>query len=325
MDFSKRYAIYCSRIDRYLAKCVHEQYPETVYEPVKYVLAGGGKRIRPVLVILSCEAVGGTMKRALHAATAIEILHNFTLVHDDIMDHANSRRGRPTVHVKWDSNIALLSGDVLLALAYRTLLRTRSPHIQKISDTFTEGVIEVCEGQGYDKEFETSKHVTMNDYLRMIGKKTGKLVSASTVIGALIGNANATYLRALHYYGALVGRAFQIQDDLLDIVANEAEFGKKIGGDLLEGKKTFLLLAALQRASGKDKKLLDELVKNHGIPARLIPRFREIYHNTGAVEMARRHILGDIRRAMAQLQLLPSSPARSMLQWLTDRLLNRTY
>lgn len=285
----------------------------------------GGKRIRPVLVLLACEAVGGEAHDALHAGAGVEVLHNFTLVHDDIMDHATSRRGRPTIHKKWDENVAILVGDALLALAYRALLRTKSTRIQEISQVFTEGVVTVCEGQAYDKEFETRHRVHVNEYLLMIEKKTGKLVSVATQLGALIGNATQPELEALKHYGEYVGRAFQLQDDLLDIIANEKEFGKSIGGDLVEGKKTFLLLEALRRAKGDQKKLLQRLFTQGGVPRSKVELFRQVYEETGAIESAKKRIENDIAEAKKQLAALPSSAARETLLWLTDKLLNRTY
>jgi geranylgeranyl diphosphate synthase type II len=325
MNPEQRYVRHKAAVERYLRSFINEHKPQTLYNPAKYVLAAGGKRIRPVITLLACEAVGGEANNAIHAGVGIEILHNFTLVHDDIMDHAETRRGRLTVHKKWDVNIALLAGDALLALAYRALLRTKAPHIQEISKVFTEGVVTVCEGQALDKEFETRHRVHVNEYLLMIEKKTGKLVSVAAQIGALVGNARPGDLEALRRYGAYVGRAFQIQDDLLDIVANEKEFGKTIGGDLVEGKKTFLFLEALRRAKGEQKKMLQRVFINGGVPRKRVAAFRCIYEETGAIDSAKKRIEDDISEAKNQLATLPASTARETLLWLTDKLLNRTY
>jgi geranylgeranyl diphosphate synthase type II len=320
-----RYDRHKALLEKHLARLVKEPVPRSLYEPLKYVLAGGGKRIRPVLLMLSCEAVGGSAHNALHAGAAIEILHNFTLVHDDIMDNASSRRGRKTIHTKWDTNVAILVGDELLALAYRELLQTKSPHIQRIAETFTDGVVEVCEGQAYDKEFETRSRVTVDDYLLMIQKKTAKMVSVAAEIGALIGNGSPQGIRALRRYGHHVGLAFQIQDDLLDIMANEQELGKRIGGDLVEGKRTFLLLEAMRTARGSDKKLLKELVANKGCPPERIAEYRQIYIDTGAADSARRRIEREINSSKQELQRLPSTRAQAVLKWFADMLLHRTY
>lgn len=325
MNFEEQYLALKGRIDRYLLEAITESRPRSLYQPLKYVLAGGGKRIRPVLVLLACEAVGGKIDDAVHAGAGIEILHNFTLVHDDIMDHADARRGRATVHTKWDGNTAILVGDELLALAYRILLRTRSHRIQEITSVFTEGVVEVCEGQAYDKEFETRVNISVDDYLLMIRKKTGKMVAVATEMGSLIGNATERDREALRLYGESVGRAFQIQDDLLDVIADEKKFGKTLGGDLKEGKKTFLLLEALRSAKGKDKLLLKSLIRNKGVSGKKLREFRRIYEETGALSRAKDAVHADIRRAKDELDRLSPSSAREMLFWFTDMLLNRTY
>lgn len=325
MNPERRYERHKTVVDRYLRSFISERKPRTLYNPAKYVLAGGGKRIRPVVTLLACEAVGGEASDAVHAGVGIEILHNFTLVHDDIMDHAETRRGRLAVHKKWDENIALLSGDVLLALAYRALLRTKASCIQEICKVFTEGVVTVCEGQALDKEFETRHRVHVNEYLLMIEKKTGMLVSVAAHIGALIGNAKQGELVALQRYGEYIGRAFQLQDDLLDIIADEKEFGKTIGGDLVEGKKTFLLLEALRRAKGEQKKMLQRVFTDGGVPRRQVKTFRQIYEETGAIESAKKRIENDITEAKNQLLTLPVSIARETLRWLAEKLLNRTY
>ncbi|MEX0736986.1 MAG: polyprenyl synthetase family protein [Bacteroidota bacterium] len=325
MKFEKKYLRYKEVVDDYLQGFIVEKKPHSIYRPIRYVLAGGGKRIRPVLVMLSCEAVGGNWKDALHAAAGIEILHNFTLVHDDIMDNAASRRGRATIHTKWDPNVAILVGDELLACAYRALLKTRSSRIQDIAKIFTEGVVEVCEGQGYDKEFETSLDVTVQDYLLMIRKKTGKMVTVATEIGALIGGGTPGEFRALSNYGRHVGRAFQLQDDLLDIVADEKEFGKTVGGDIVEGKKTFLLLEALRRARGKDRLLLLSIFRKKGAAKVNVDEVRRVYHRTGAIQATLRRVKQDIARAKNELEKLRPTPARAMLFWFTEMLLHRTY
>ena len=323
--YAQDYNRYKRLVENSLAGFIKEADPRSLYEPLKYVLDAGGKRIRPVLLLLSCEAVGGTAGNALRASIAVEILHNFTLVHDDIMDHAGSRRGRTTVHVKWDANVAILVGDELLALAYRALLQTKSPNIQKIAKIFTEGVVEVCEGQAYDKEVETRPIVQVKDYILMIEKKTAKMVAVAAEIGALVGNGSPAKIVALRRYGEHVGRAFQIQDDLLDIVGEEKELGKAVGGDLIEGKKTFLLLEALRCARGRDKEMLHAVVRNKGGSPDLIPEYRRIYFETGAIDAARRRIGEDIGKAKRELHRLPSTRARAMLEWFAEMLLHRTY
>lgn len=324
-SFDKKYRKYKSIIDVKLKQSIRKDEPVSLYDPTKYVLSASGKRVRPLLILLACEAVGGTMNQALNAAVAIEVLHNFTLVHDDIMDHASSRRGRATVHVRWDANTAILVGDELVALAYRELLRTKSRAIAQVADVFTEGVVEVCEGQSFDKEFETLNDVSLNDYLLMISKKTGKLFSVSSEIGALIGGGTEREIGALRAYGKSIGRAFQIQDDLLDVVADEKEFGKKIGGDILEGKKTFLLIQAYERAAGRDKKDLRIIFDKKGITTKHIPRIKEIYERLGVIETAKQWIEKDIKQANLQLLKLRDTQTRGMLYWFSDMVLNRQF
>ena len=323
--FEQKYRKYRTLIDQKLTTAIRRNEPVSLYDPMKYVLAAGGKRIRPLLILLSCEAVGGSMNQALHAAVAIEVLHNFTLVHDDIMDNASSRRGRATVHVRWDTNTAILVGDELVALSYRELLKTKSRAIAHVADVFTDGVVQVCEGQSYDKEFETLNNVTLNDYLLMISKKTGKLFSVSSGIGALIGGGTDREVRAVRAFGTSLGRAFQIQDDLLDIVADERELGKKIGGDILEGKKTFLLIQAYERATGKDRKIIRSIIEKRRITQRHIPLVKKIYERLGVIETAQQWIDRDIRQANLQLQKLRDTPARTMLFRYSEMVLHRQF
>jgi geranylgeranyl diphosphate synthase, type II len=325
MTFEERYRTYKELVDSYLKHRIADSRPRTLYAPIKYVLQGGGKRIRPLLVLLSCESVGGNHKHALHASVAMEILHNFTLVHDDIMDNATARRGRATVHTKWDTNVALLVGDELLALAYRTLLKTQSPRLIDMTRLFTEGVVEVCEGQAYDKEFETQRSVSVADYLLMIRKKTGKLIAVSSELGALAGDGSPRHVTALRVFGEHVGRAFQLQDDLLDIIGDEKKFGKSIGGDIQEGKKTFLFLEASRRATRRDQRMLQSVRRAGKLTRSQLKEIQRIYHETGALEAARKKIAHDLSEANKHLLALPDSQARAMLRWFTEMLLHRTH
>jgi len=325
MKHEHRYLRYKRIIEKYLQEFIVDKLPHSLYTPAKYVLSSGGKRLRPIITLLACEATGGKTDDAIHASAGIEILHNFTLVHDDIMDCAKTRRGRLTVHQKWDENVAILAGDALLGLAYKALLKTKSQHIQNICRIFTEGIITVCEGQALDKEFETRQRVHINDYLFMVEKKTGKLVSIAAEIGALIGNGTTNEVIALGKFGMNLGRAFQIQDDLLDIMGNEQKFGKSIGNDLMQGKKTFILLEALRHAMGKQKQLLTKAFKKGAIKKSDINAFRKIFEDTGAIEITKKKIENDIMEAKNQLSILKASPARETLLWLADKLLNRTY
>lgn len=322
--FVQRYAAYRRRVESYLRGLVRTAEPETLYDPARYVLEGGGKRVRSVLLLAACRGVGGRLDHALPASAAMEVLHNFTLVHDDIMDHADTRRGRPTVHRRWDANIAILAGDAMVAMAYGALMQTPGKRIRDVVGLFTEGLLVVCEGQAWDKEFETSRTVGVKDYIRMIDRKTGRLISVAAELGGIIGGASARQRAALRTYGMLVGRAFQVQDDLLDIVADEAEFGKRIGGDLVEGKKTFPLLRALERARGDDRKHLMRVYRKQPVNFSEVGRFREIFRRTGALDAARTRIDRDIKTAQRSLLTLPRSADRDMLVWFADLLRVRT-
>lgn len=316
---------YLKLVERTLRNDVRASKPGSVYEPARYLLEAGGKRMRPMLVLFSCAALGGDIRNAVHAAAALEILHTFTLVHDDIMDNAPTRRGRPTVHTKWNINVAILVGDELLALAYRALFRTRHVKIKRIGELFTEGVVDVCEGQGYDKEFESRNNVSFDEYRMMITKKTARLLSVSCEIGGIIGGANEQRCRALRKFGEHIGRAFQMQDDLLDVTGDEKTFGKAIGGDLREGKKTFLLLSALECTTGDDLALIRRVAEGPGIPEQLVPAVKEVYERCGIPEKTRTAIEKECIRGMRYLNTLPATAGREMLGRYVAQIAGRTF
>ena len=294
-------------------------------EACRYVLTGGGKRIRGVIVLLACEAAGSHARRAIDAAAAVEVMHNFSLVHDDIMDHAQTRRGRPSVHARWNVNTALLVGDVLLGLSYVSLARSQ-PHA-RVTALLTQALLEVCEGQALDLDFESRNNVTLPEYIHMIEKKTARLLSLSAELGAVIGGGSSRTTRALRRYGLHLGRAFQIQDDLLDVVADQKQFGKVIGGDILERKKTFLLLTALQHIRGADRtRLLRLMAAPRGDTRRdrrIVKAVADLYFAYGVPEAARRHIARESARAMAALDQLPGGRPADMLRWLAGVLVHR--
>ncbi|MBI1804189.1 MAG: polyprenyl synthetase family protein [Ignavibacteriae bacterium] len=322
-SFQSLYATYKRRVERRLQQLVRLQTPESIYAPMRYVLSAGGKRLRAVLVLLSCEAMGTGAERAMPAAVATEVLHNFTLVHDDVMDNADLRRGRLTIHKKWDVNVAILVGDELIAHAYRSLVQTRTPRLTKVLSLFTDAFIQVCDGQGLDKEFESRMQVSLDEYYAMIGKKTGRVIAASTEIGATIGDGSPKEISALRKFGEHLGRAFQIKDDLLDITGDEEKFGKAIGGDIVEGKKTFLLLTALNRTRGNDRDLVRSVVKRDGITHNDVERVRTLYERSGVLDAARREIAACTHQAQRALRPLIPSRAKEMLLWLSEQLLER--
>lgn len=246
-SIDEKFSLYRKRIDEYLSQSHEGGVPAILYDPIEYIVSAGGKRLRPVITMLACESIGGIGYAAAGCGAALEILHNFTLVHDDIMDKSPLRRGRDTVHVKWDEASAILSGDVMMGLAYRLLINEvkDSPRALEIMSKFTQGLIDVCEGQAQDLEFQQTPIVSMEEYLSMIEMKTARLIELSAIIGALYANANEQQINALHSYANHLGIAFQVQDDVLDLLADNKEFGKVIGQDLLEGKKVISLCALL--------------------------------------------------------------------------------
>lgn len=233
--------------------------PKELYEPFRYILSFGGKRLRPLLVLLSCDMFGGKINHAIAPAIAIELFHNFTLMHDDIMDNAPIRRGKTTVHEKFNTNTAILSGDVMMVYAYRYLIKNLHPHILKnVLETFNETAIKVCEGQQLDMNYETQE-ATIRQYLKMIELKTAMLIAGSLKIGALISGASEKNTRLIFEFGKDIGIAFQLQDDILDTFGDGGKIGKKIGGDIVQNKKTFLYLKALELADVKTKRKLKQL------------------------------------------------------------------
>lgn len=267
-SFYKHFKSIQKIIDGKLSREIRKKFPPNLYKPIHYALNLKGKRLRPVLLILAGEAAGGMKNNCFDAALAIEMLHSFTLVHDDIMDDDEYRRGKLTIHTKWDNNVAILAGDALIALAYQALHRTSSPHLSQITQIFSQGILEVCEGQSLDKDFESLKNVSLRQYIRMIGLKTGALMGISAQIGGIIGGGNPEQVQALKEYGFAVGVAFQIQDDLLDIIAEEEVWGKDLGSDLCQGKKTYPLLLLRERISTADNKIVKRILNQHSVSSK---------------------------------------------------------
>ena len=232
--------------------------PKNLYAPIKYVLSLGGKRIRPLSALMACELFSGDVQRALKPALALEVFHNFTLLHDDIMDRAEVRRGKPCVHVKWDDSTAILSGDAMLIKSYQLLEQCDPAILPQLLPLFSRTAAEVCEGQQYDMDFEGRVDVSVAEYIEMIRLKTAVLLAASLKVGAICGGAGELDAQALYEFGIGIGIAFQLKDDLLDVYGDTKDFGKEIGGDICCNKKTFLLISAMQKAEGDDK---EELMK----------------------------------------------------------------
>lgn len=322
--FNRLYDKERKKIDALLKKSLSKRNPRSLYEPAAYILDSGGKRIRPMLVLFSAYAVGGKFSNAYNAACAVEMLHNFTLVHDDIMDNSDKRRGLITLHKKYDLSTAILAGDSLLSVAYEYLLKDVDTCAKDVVAAFTQGVSEVCEGQSYDKEFEIQKDVSLKEYLVMIRKKTAVMAEMACYVGASIGNGTDEQRKALSLYGRNIGMAFQIQDDLLDLIADEKYFGKKIGIDLIEGKKTYLYLKSLQKAKGKKRKALLEITKNKGTTKENIPYYASLYEELGVFEDAKKAIKRYTTNALKNLDVLDNKEAQDLFEWLANLLLNRT-
>lgn len=247
------------QFEKAIVKYIDSLPQKSLYEPIKYILSLEAKRVRPLLVLLSGNAFGANINAMTHAAMAIEIFHNFSLVHDDIMDRAPLRRGKPSIHEKWNENQAILSGDAMLIEAYKMLALTGNENLKEILDLFNRTAIQVCEGQQLDMDFESRKDVTAQEYIEMISLKTAVLLGCSMKIGARLGNASKKDSDHMYNFGKLCGIAFQIQDDYLDAFGNPENVGKKLGGDIVENKKTFLLVKALELADESTKNELQEI------------------------------------------------------------------
>ena len=243
-------------IERELGKIEYPNSPSKLYQPINYVMGLGGKRMRPILLLMAHQLFDENIEKAISPALGIEIFHNFTLLHDDIMDNAPIRRGKQTVHEKWNQNVAILSGDTMLVQAYQLLSDVDKSIVKEMIAVFSKAATQVCEGQQWDMDFEIQKEVTLQEYLKMIEYKTAVLLAASLQIGGITANASKENQNNLYHFGLNMGIAFQLKDDLLDAFGNPDEFGKQIGGDIIANKKTFLYLKALQLANDKQKESL---------------------------------------------------------------------
>lgn len=246
---NKHIAALQATIEQALLDVSLPQSPEKLYEPMRYILALGGKRVRPTLTLLGAQLFSAEAKTALDQALAVEIFHNFTLVHDDIMDRADLRRNTPTVHKKWDDNVAILSGDGMLVLAYQHLAKAEAKYLPNLLEVFSKTAMEVCEGQQYDMDLANTEEVKMPEYIEMIRLKTAVLLTAAMQLGAIVAGANSQALDKVKVFTENIGLAFQIRDDYLDAFGSQEAFGKKIGGDIIEGKRTWLTVKAFEKAN----------------------------------------------------------------------------
>lgn len=277
--------------------------PSGLYQPAAYLTGLGGKRLRPVLALMGAQACGADPKIALDAGLAVELFHNFTLAHDDIMDRAALRRNAPTVHEKWNINQAILSGDLLFALSFRALQTYPSSIYQKLAHLLTQTAVEVCEGQQMDMEFENLTEVPLPDYKEMIRLKTAVLVGAALQMGAVVAQADEATQKALYDFGLCIGVAFQLQDDYLDSFGNEESFGKRIGGDILEGKKTYLYIKAIENATEQQRALLLKTFDDKNLPdEKKIGIVQQIYVQTQAEQFLLKDIEQYTQKALNYLE-----------------------
>jgi len=277
--------------------------PKNLYKPVDYILQLGGKRLRPLLTLISADAFGTEAKKALHAALAVEVFHNFTLLHDDIMDQAPIRRGKPTVHEKWDINTGILSGDVMLINSYQYLEKYKAKTYKKLTAIFSQTAVEVCEGQQYDMDFETRNDVNLSQYMKMIKYKTSVLVAAALQMGAIIAKAAQKEQKEIYNFGISLGLAFQLQDDYLDSFGNVATFGKKIGGDILENKKTWLYIKALETASKSDQVILQSIYNQKAVSeSDKIEKVKKLFKKYKIDKLIKKEIKSYSNKALLQLE-----------------------
>jgi geranylgeranyl diphosphate synthase type II len=254
-------------------------YPAELYEPIKYILSLGGKRMRPALLLMACDLFGGEVQKAIPPALAIEVFHNFTLMHDDIMDNAPLRRGNVTVHERWNKNVGILSGDVMLIEGYKLMMQVDEHLLRPILNIFNETAVGVCEGQQLDMEFETRNDVGIDEYINMIRLKTAVVLGGALKIGAIIGGASSNDANLIHTFGEQLGIAFQLQDDILDVYGNPEKFGKQVGGDIISNKKTYLLLKALELANLSQAKELNKwLTSSNADPKDKVAAVTELYN-----------------------------------------------
>lgn len=299
---------YREDFDVYLKERIISKEPRNLYDPMEYILGLGGKRVRPVLVLMAADIFGGSYKLALDAALAIEIFHNFSLIHDDIMDDAPLRRGKATVHEKWDLNTGILSGDAMLINAYQLFESYPGDTFRDLAKLFTKTAIEVCEGQQYDIDFETQDGVGIDDYLKMIEFKTAVLVGASLKMGAIVADASEEDRKRIYEFGRLLGIAFQLQDDYLDAFGNSENFGKQVGGDIIENKKTFLYLSAIQQAEPEEAQQLEHLYSiTPGDATSKIEAVKLLFKTSGAAELTKKEILKFTEKALEVLEELKIS------------------
>lgn len=295
----------------------YDRKPQSLYEPIIYTMSQGGKRIRPVLTLLSYYMFRDDIRQALPCAMGLEMYHNYTLLHDDLMDNADMRRGNMTVHKKWDANTAILSGDSMLVLSYQLMSQCPQEMLQQVIDTFTITALEIGEGQQYDMDFEKRTDVTEEEYIEMIRLKTSVLLACAAKIGAILAGASSEEQNHAYRFGEQLGLAFQLQDDFLDVYGDEKVFGKKIGGDITSNKKTYMLIKALERAEGIDKQQLEYWIEAQEFDrSEKVNAVTEIYTRLGIDTLAKERIDKYFTSALNHLDAI-SAPAERKAELLS--------
>ena len=298
-------------VNNYLDNIPYTRKPETLYDPIRYVLSLGGKRIRPVLMLMSYNLYKDDADTILPTACGLETYHNYTLLHDDLMDNADMRRGHATVHKKWDANTAILSGDSMLVLSYQRIAQCAPQYLPQILDLFTTTALEIGEGQQYDMEFETRDDVCESEYIEMIRLKTSVLLACAMKMGAIQAGASPADQDALYRYGESLGLAFQLQDDYLDVYGDPSVFGKNIGGDITSNKKTFMLINALLRAEGQDKAELEAWIARKDFDRQeKVDAVTRLYTKLGIDRLARERIEYYTREALSCLDAVDTPDER---------------
>ena len=314
-------------INKAIADTKYTSEPAELYEPISYLMQLGGKRMRPVLVLISTELFGGNVLKALNAAIGIELFHNFTLMHDDIMDKAPLRRGNPTVHVKWNESAAILSGDVMFVEAYKLMIKVEDSILRKVLDIFSDTASGVCQGQQADMNFEKRDDVGLGEYIEMIRLKTAVLLAGSMQIGAIIGGAEQEQADLLYEFGENLGLAFQLQDDILDVYGDPEKFGKQVGGDILADKKTFLLIKARELAIGETALELDRWL-NHSdvLPENKVNAITTIYNSIGVRKLAEAEMENYVLKALNALdKIAVDNTRKELLRGFAEHLLIREH
>lgn len=325
MSFIKNISTLQQQIADEIEALTYKTHPSHLYEPIKYIMSLGGKRLRPLLTLLSYQLSGKDASAQTRRALAVEVFHNFTLMHDDIMDQAPLRRGMPTVHEKWNETVAILSGDTMLVKAYDLLLDIDPEILPMVLQRFNQTAVEVCEGQQIDMDFETQEAVTETEYLEMIRLKTAVLLGFSMEYGGLLAGFNATAIKTLYNIGEKMGVGFQLMDDLLDVYADQAKFGKQVGGDIISNKKTYLLINALERANDLQKEELMQWINSENFePIEKVAAVTRIYDEIGIPVLAKSKMNSYFDEAMALFDSFEADEgAKQLIRQFANQLMKR--